>query len=239
VDWTYFSYSGASAAKHLLKPLNYCPARTWCTNWTAIDPSPTADATRFMLLARISPTAKIPGRLVSSKKGAPQGKFGCDVDACPNEAFGIQRKARSKPDGIWDQRRSSGTRVSPSHNGDFVVLAHLGLHLGRAIINSDTFELFNVGKIQFSITRANRDICTGVHSIHLNGAPRFFTGRGPVILARRRKAFIGELLCAWKIASILKSRAKKRMVLRWAVLHKRLPAVGHQSGFDSHCVIRV
>ncbi len=42
-------------------------ARTLWTNWTAIDPSPTAAATRFMLPERTSPTAKIPGRLVSSK----------------------------------------------------------------------------------------------------------------------------------------------------------------------------
>ena len=42
-------------------------ARTLWTNWTAIDPSPTAAATRFMLPDRTSPTAKTPGRLVSSK----------------------------------------------------------------------------------------------------------------------------------------------------------------------------
>jgi hypothetical protein len=42
-------------------------ARTLWTNWTAIDPSPTAAATRFMLPDRTSPTANTPGRLVSSK----------------------------------------------------------------------------------------------------------------------------------------------------------------------------
>jgi hypothetical protein len=36
-----------------------------CTNWTQIDPSPTADATRFTLFDRTSPTANTPGRLVS------------------------------------------------------------------------------------------------------------------------------------------------------------------------------
>ena len=41
-------------------------AKTLCTNCTAIDPSPTAEATRFTLPARISPTAKTPGKLVSS-----------------------------------------------------------------------------------------------------------------------------------------------------------------------------
>ena len=42
-------------------------ASTRCTNWTAIDPSLTAAATRFMLPERTSPTANTPGRLVSSK----------------------------------------------------------------------------------------------------------------------------------------------------------------------------
>jgi hypothetical protein len=42
-------------------------AKTLWTNCTAIDPSPTAAATRFMLPDRTSPTAKTPGRLVSSR----------------------------------------------------------------------------------------------------------------------------------------------------------------------------
>src|SRR5579864_9114450 len=36
------------------------------TRWIEIEPSPTADATRFTLPERISPTAKTAGRLVSS-----------------------------------------------------------------------------------------------------------------------------------------------------------------------------
>ncbi len=44
----------------------YYSAKTRCTNWTAMDPSPTAAATRFKLPARTSPTANTPGRLVSS-----------------------------------------------------------------------------------------------------------------------------------------------------------------------------
>src|SRR5213592_3269087 len=43
---------------------------TWCTAAIAIDPSPTADATRFKLPARTSPIANTPGRLVSSRWGA-------------------------------------------------------------------------------------------------------------------------------------------------------------------------
>jgi hypothetical protein len=41
-------------------------ANTRCTNEIAIEPSPTAEATRFTLSARTSPTANTPGKLVSS-----------------------------------------------------------------------------------------------------------------------------------------------------------------------------
>src|SRR5438105_10970201 len=40
-----------------------------CTNWTAIDPSPTAEATRLTEPERTSPAANTPGRLVSNKNG--------------------------------------------------------------------------------------------------------------------------------------------------------------------------
>src|SRR5437899_12713986 len=40
-----------------------------CTNWTAIDPSPTAEATRLTEPERTSPAANTPGRLVSSRNG--------------------------------------------------------------------------------------------------------------------------------------------------------------------------
>src|SRR6267378_6850996 len=48
-------------------------ASTLCTKATAIDPSPTADATRLTFPPRTSPTAKTPGRLVSSKYGGRAG----------------------------------------------------------------------------------------------------------------------------------------------------------------------
>jgi len=43
------------------------PLNIWWTNEIAIDPSPTAEATRLTLPPRTSPAAKTPGRLVSSK----------------------------------------------------------------------------------------------------------------------------------------------------------------------------
>ena len=46
------------------------PPRYWCTSWTAIDPSPTADATRLIDWSRTSPATNTPGRLVSSEKGS-------------------------------------------------------------------------------------------------------------------------------------------------------------------------
>lgn len=56
-----------STAILLLLGLLVYSAKTLWTNCTAIDPSPTAAATRFMLPDRTSPTAKMPGRLVSNK----------------------------------------------------------------------------------------------------------------------------------------------------------------------------
>jgi len=47
----------------------YNSASTRCTSDTEIAPSPTADATRFTLPERMSPTANTPGRLVSSISG--------------------------------------------------------------------------------------------------------------------------------------------------------------------------
>src|SRR5215203_3934457 len=44
--------------------------RYWWTNCTAIEPSPTADATRLTDRWRTSPAAKMPGTLVSRKKGS-------------------------------------------------------------------------------------------------------------------------------------------------------------------------
>ena len=44
----------------------YTSARERCTRCTEIAPSPTAEATRFTLPDRTSPTANTPGRVVSS-----------------------------------------------------------------------------------------------------------------------------------------------------------------------------
>src|SRR5690242_14993108 len=44
-----------------------CVARCSCTNCTAIEPSPTAAAQRFVDPERTSPAAKTPGTLVSSR----------------------------------------------------------------------------------------------------------------------------------------------------------------------------
>src|SRR6185437_3203669 len=48
------------------QPNFYSSARARWTRCTEIEPSPTAEATRFTFPERTSPTAKTPGRLVSS-----------------------------------------------------------------------------------------------------------------------------------------------------------------------------
>ena len=45
-------------------------AKYLCTKLIAIEPSPTADATRFIAPARTSPAAKMPVQLVSNKYGS-------------------------------------------------------------------------------------------------------------------------------------------------------------------------
>lgn len=54
---------GHGAARGLIAAI------TWCTERTALAPSPTAAATRFMDPARTSPMAKTPGMEVSKGNG--------------------------------------------------------------------------------------------------------------------------------------------------------------------------
>ena len=65
--WRYRHKAQLAEPLHTAQPLRIysCSAR-W-TNEIAIEPSPTADATRLTLPARTSPTAKTPGRLVSRR----------------------------------------------------------------------------------------------------------------------------------------------------------------------------
>src|SRR5438093_13665840 len=52
-----------------LKSDSHISLRYSCTNWTAIAPSPTAEATRLTESDRTSPAANTPARLVSSRNG--------------------------------------------------------------------------------------------------------------------------------------------------------------------------
>ena len=70
-------------------------------NCTAIEPSPTAEATRFTLPARTSPTAKdarTPGfeQIGGTAKRPIEPQFGAGLD----ELFFVQRKAACEPCGI-------------------------------------------------------------------------------------------------------------------------------------------
>ena len=68
------------------------PDRCSHTSRTAIEPSPTAEATRLIEPLRTSPTAKTPGRLVSSEQRRAPGSVG----AVP--AVGAtSRPVRTKP----------------------------------------------------------------------------------------------------------------------------------------------
>ena len=80
---------------------------------TAIEPSPTADATRLTLPPRTSPTAKTPGRLVSSRCGARAQRplrgrqiVGREIRAGLDEALGVERDAAVEPARVGRRRRS-------------------------------------------------------------------------------------------------------------------------------------
>ena len=79
-----------------------------CTNVTDIDPSPTADATRFTEPLRTSPAANTPGRLVSSRNGARPASLpalelaglGRERAAGEHEAPLVQLDAAAEPVGV-------------------------------------------------------------------------------------------------------------------------------------------
>src|SRR5829696_1418622 len=79
------------------RPAAQPPASTWCTEDTTTEPSPTDDATRFTDPARTSPTAKMPGRLVSKMCGARPPQRGWAPSSPPpptaDEAVVVQRHA--------------------------------------------------------------------------------------------------------------------------------------------------
>ena len=86
---------------------------TWWTKATAIDPSPTADATRLMLPPRTSPTANTPGRLVSSRCGGRASGHlrrrqvvGRQIRSGLDEALAIERDAAVQPAPCSARRRS-------------------------------------------------------------------------------------------------------------------------------------
>jgi len=54
-------------AQRVPRRSRHSSASARCTSWTQIEPSPTADATRFTLVERASPTQKTPGMQVSIK----------------------------------------------------------------------------------------------------------------------------------------------------------------------------
>ena len=91
---------------------NYSASARW-TNETAIDPSPTADATRLTLPHRTSPTANTPGSEVSSRYGErssrPSGSgeiFLRQVPSGLDETLRIERDTAIQPTGV---------RVGPRH----------------------------------------------------------------------------------------------------------------------------
>ena len=73
-----------------------------CTNWTAIAPSPTAEATRLTDPDRTSPAANTPGRLVSSRNGCRRPVQWADCARAgpgPDEPLVVPLDLRGQPVG--------------------------------------------------------------------------------------------------------------------------------------------
>ena len=100
---------------------------------TAIEPSPTADATRFTLPERMSPTAKTPGTLVSSIYGGRRcsGQILSQIRAGLDEVFGVHGNASAQPAGIRFRPRHQ------KHMPDIVRVADAG----RLVSPSDSFQM--------------------------------------------------------------------------------------------------
>ncbi len=91
---------------------------TRCTNETAIDPSPTADATRLTLPPRTSPTANTPGQARLEQVRRPRERplrrgqvLGRQVRPGLDEALRVERDAAVEPAACWAPRRSSRRRA--------------------------------------------------------------------------------------------------------------------------------
>ena len=70
-----------------------------------MEPSPTAEATRFTFPDRASPTTKTPGRLVSSireavRRATEPAARNLKIAAGQNEAFVVEGHASRKPVGL-------------------------------------------------------------------------------------------------------------------------------------------
>jgi hypothetical protein len=97
-----------------------------CTSWTAAEPSPTADATRFMLPARTSPTANTLGQaglelVRAARERPPRGGeiLPRQIRAGLHEALRVDRQAAVEPPDV---------RVGPGHREHMADVAALALH---------------------------------------------------------------------------------------------------------------
>src|SRR5207248_5476990 len=93
-------------------------ARCECTSCTAIEPSPTAVAQRFVEPDRTSPAAKMPGTLVSSRLGAPAASpvrmkpSSSRATAPPSHS--VHGRAPRKKKRTENGKCTSSVRVTPS-----------------------------------------------------------------------------------------------------------------------------
>src|SRR5439155_1751146 len=124
-------------------------ARTLCTSWTQTEPSPTAAATRLTLLARTSPIAKTPGRLVSKSSGRRAKGQRAAARAAEHHGDGAGRLRED------DRRLARG--VAASDDDHVHAMAEARLDLRGAVIDADSLEPREIRQIRFAILHSGRD----------------------------------------------------------------------------------
>ncbi len=123
----------------------------WWTNWTAIEPSPTAEAQRLIEPCRTSPATKMPGTLVSSRNGSRSGRHPFGRLAVLREVRPRQDKAALVP--LHEAVEPARRRRRPDKDEQRVRRDRLGL-AGRGVLYRDLLQVLVARRLDDAAARA-------------------------------------------------------------------------------------
>ena len=127
LGWTARNAGSIPAAS--IDPVQAWSLRYWCTKAIAMLPSPTAAETRFTVVYRTSPQAKMPGRL--SRGGTGRGRAPTEVFA-PGAARARQTLATSPSSHGRNLARITGSRARCRGGAESLLLRVHALVSGRS-----------------------------------------------------------------------------------------------------------